>query len=92
MRQRSEAGGDGDGARCALSKTDRRALRRITKQGRFRRERERDRPSKDGSRWLGNWHTVDALGSGGGDARKQFRAEEVRQTEAADLKTETATG
>ena len=35
MRQRSEAGGDGDGARCALSKSDRRALRRIGKKGRI---------------------------------------------------------
>lgn len=35
MRQRREADGDGGGARYALSKTDRRALRRITKRGRF---------------------------------------------------------
>ena len=33
MRQRSEAGGGGPC--CALNKTDRRALRRITKRGRF---------------------------------------------------------
>jgi hypothetical protein len=34
MRQRGEAGGDGDGANFALSKTDRRALRQISRRGR----------------------------------------------------------